>query len=65
MCNQIGIPSIASNESEILGQDDILGLLWDAFGSNILGAPEFSSEHNDEGLTNETIEEPNVSSSFD
>ena len=56
--NQIGIPFIASNESEILGQDDISGLLRDAFGSNILGDPEFGSEHNDEGLANETIEEP-------
>ena len=58
MCNQKGIPFIASNELENLGQDDISGLLRDAFGSNILGDPEFGNEHNDEGLANETIEEP-------
>ena len=39
VCNQIGIPFVASK-------------WW--------GAPEFGSELNEEGLANETIEEPNL-----
>ena len=65
VCNQIGIPFEVSNDSEVIGQDDISGLLWDALEVNIYGVPELVSEHDDDSRANETTDESNVQFDFD
>nr|QIA97906.1 hypothetical protein AP_R.00g000060-v1.0.a3 [Amaranthus palmeri] len=65
VCNQIGIPFEVSNDSEVIGQDDISGLLRDALGVNIPSVPEFVSEHDDDSRANEANDESNDQFDFD